>query len=169
MSINLHRLHVYCVVVEQQSIKRAAELLEVTQPVVRRLVAEVGRHYAADLLVRQGRGVVPTSAGMTVYRYARDVLKATQETDRVVSELVSGERGQVAVAVTTAIGYVFPAVWRRFLLSHPSTQLLLHLVDSPRVLMEVQDGSVELGLEILADVPQVVTALTLSRLTDVCT
>jgi DNA-binding transcriptional LysR family regulator len=164
MSINLHRLHVYCVVVEQQSIKRAAELLEVTQPVVSRLVAEVGRHYAADLLVRQGRGVVPTSAGMTVYRYARDVLKATQETDRVVSELVSGERGQVAVAVTTAIGYVFPAVWRRFLLSHPSTQLLLHLVDSPRVLMEVQDGSVDLGLAILAAVPHEVVAHRLGAL-----
>src|SRR4051812_49326431 len=69
MSINLHRLHVYCVVVEQQSIRRASELLEVTQPVVSRLVAELERHYATDLLVRQGRGVVPTSAGMTVYRY----------------------------------------------------------------------------------------------------
>src|SRR5262245_3907727 len=164
MSINLHRLHVYCVVVEQQSIKRAAELLEVTQPVVRRLVAEVGRHYAADLLVRQGRGVVPTSAGTTIYRYARDVLKTTQETDRVVRELVSGERGQVAVAVTTAIGYVFPAVWQRFLLAHPSTQLVLHLVDSPRVLMEVQDGSVDLGLAILAAVPHDVVARRLGAL-----
>jgi DNA-binding transcriptional LysR family regulator len=70
----------------------------------------------------------------------------------------------VAAAVTTAIGYVFPAVWQSFLRPHPGTQLLLHLVDSPRVLMEVQDGSVDLGLAILAAVPQEVIARRLGAL-----
>jgi DNA-binding transcriptional LysR family regulator len=165
MAVNLHRLRVYCVVVEELSISRAAERLEVTQPVVSRLVAGLERYYGTNLLLRRGRQVVPTDAGVTVYRYACDVLQATRETDRLVRELAAGYAGQVAVAVTTAIGsYTFPAVWQRFLLAHPRTQLVLNLVHSQRVLMEVQDRSVDLGLALLATVPQNVVAHPLGTL-----
>lgn len=162
MAINNYRLEVFCIVVELQSISRAAERLSVTQPVVSRLMAELERHYGTALLVRQGRQVVPTDAGVTVYRYARDLLHATQETDRLVRELGAGDGGQVAVAVTTAIGsYSFPAVWHCFLQTHPRTQLVLNLVDSQRVVEQVQDGIVDLGLALPAALPHGVVARSL--------
>ena len=165
MAINLYRLQVYCAVVEQQSITRAAERLIVTQPVVSRLVAELERHYGTPLLLRRGRQLVPTDAGMTVYRYARDVLQATQETDRLVTELAAGGSGQVAVAVTTAVGsYAFPEVWQGFLQAHPRTQLVLNLLDSQRVIAAVQDGSVDLGLALLTTVPHNMVARSLGPL-----
>jgi DNA-binding transcriptional LysR family regulator len=149
VSISIYRLQAFCVVVDQQSISRAAERLVVTQPVVSRLVAELERHYGTRLLARRGRRVLPTDAGLLVYRYGRDVLQATESTGRLVAELVDGNYGVLTVAVTTAIGsYTFPAVWQRFWQSHPRTQLILKLADSQRVLEDTRDGSADLGLAI---------------------
>jgi DNA-binding transcriptional LysR family regulator len=146
-------------VVDQQSISRAAERLVVTQPVVSRLVAELERHYATRLLIRRGRRVVPSEAGLTVYRYARGVLQATEETERLVRELLDGDGGLVAIGVATAIcSYTFPPVWRRFALDHPHTQLVLRLADSRRVLEETLDGTVDLGLAMPGSVPADVVA-----------
>jgi DNA-binding transcriptional LysR family regulator len=154
MPINLHRLDAFCAVVDQQSISRAADRLVVTQPVVSRLVAELERHFGTRLLVRRGRRVVPTEAGLTVYRYARGVLQSTRETEQLVRELLDGDGGLIAIAVATAIcSYTFPPVWRRFAVDHPRTQLVLHLGDSHRVLEETLDGTVDLGLALPGTVP----------------
>jgi DNA-binding transcriptional LysR family regulator len=154
MSINLHRLQAFCAVVDQQSISRAAERLVVTQPVVSRLVAGLEHHYGAPLLVRRGRRVVPTEAGLTVYRYARGVLQATEATEQLVRELLAGDGGLIAVGVATAIcSYTFPPVWRRFARNHPRTQLVLRLGDSRHVLEETLDGTVDLGLALPGSVP----------------
>ncbi len=159
MSINLHRLQAFCAVVDEQSITRAAERLVVTQPVVSRLVAELERHYQTRLLMRRGRRVVPTEAGMTVYRYARTVLQATQETERLVRELLDGDGGLIAVGVATAIcSYTFPPVWRRFAVTHPRTQLVLRLADSRRVVEETLDGTIDVGLAMPGTVPADVVA-----------
>jgi DNA-binding transcriptional LysR family regulator len=162
MSISLYRLQAFCAVVDHQSISRAAERLLVTQPVVSRLIAELERHYGTRLLLRRGRRVVPTDAGLTVYRYARDVLEATAETDRLVRELLDGDGGILAVAVTTALGsYTFPPVWRQFALAHSRTRLVLRLEDSRRVVEDVLEGSIDVGLAMPGDVPEEIQALPL--------
>ena len=104
--------------------------------------------------MRRGRRVVPTEAGLTVYRYARGVLQATQETEQLVRELVAGDGGLIAVGVATAIcSYTFPPVWRGFARDHPRTQLVLRLGDSRRVLEETLDGTVDLGIALPGSVP----------------
>jgi LysR family transcriptional regulator, transcriptional activator of the cysJI operon len=153
MSVTLYRLQAFCVVVDHQSIRRAAERLLVTQPVVTRLVGELERHYGAQLLVRGRRSVAPTEAGLAVYRYARDVLQASEDTERLVAALVHGDSGVLTIGVTTAIGsYSFPSAWRSFWHAHPHTELVLRLGDSQRILEDARDGLIDLGLIIsLAD------------------
>jgi DNA-binding transcriptional LysR family regulator len=147
VTLNLYRLQVFRTVVDEQSISRAAERLVVTQPVVSRVVAEIERHYGTPLLVRSGRHVLPTDAGVIVYRYAREILEVTDQTERVVGELVRGEHGSLTMGVTTAIGsYTFPAVWLQFRATHPNTKLVLRLGDSRRVMEDARDGEVDLGL-----------------------
>ena len=159
MAINLHRLQAYCAVVDEQGISRAAERLIVTQPVVSRLIAGLEQHYGTRLLVRRGRRVVPTEAGLTVYRYARGVLQATRETDRLVRELLDGDGGLIALGVATAVcSYTFPPVWQRFARDRPRTQLVLRLGDSRRVVEETLDGTVDLGLALPGSVPPDVLA-----------
>lgn len=164
MALNFYRLEAFCVVVDQQSISRAAESLSVTQPVMSRLISEVERHYGTSLLLRNGRRVLPTEAGLVVYRYAREVLRATRDTEHTVSELVDGGRGLLSIGITTAIGsYTFPELWRQFSVNYPGMQLALHLMHSQRVFEETRDGSLDLGLALTAAVPQGVITETLGR------
>jgi DNA-binding transcriptional LysR family regulator len=154
MPVSLYRLQVLCEVVDQRSFSRAAERLVVTQPVVSRLIADMERHYGVRLFVRQGRRVTPTDAGLLVYRYAREVLRATDNMERLLTELADADWGALTVAVTTAIGsYTFPLVWQQFWSAHPRTQLVLKLGDSQRVLEDTRDGAADLGLAITSEVP----------------
>ncbi|HEY7062767.1 MAG TPA: LysR family transcriptional regulator [Chloroflexota bacterium] len=153
MPVSLYRLQVLREVVDQRSFSRAAERLVVTQPVVSRLIAELERHYGVRLFVRRGRRVEPTDAGLVLYRYAREMLQATEATERLLAELADADRGVVTVEVTTAIGsYTFPTVWQRFRSAHPRTQLVLRLADSQRVLEDTRDGDADLGLALTADI-----------------
>jgi DNA-binding transcriptional LysR family regulator len=153
MPVSLYRLQVLREVVDQRSFSRAAERLVVTQPVVSRLIAELERHYGVRLFVRRGRRVAPTDAGLVLYRYAREMLQATEATERLLAELADADRGVVTIEVTTAIGsYTYPIVWQRFRSAHPRTQLVLRLADSQRVLEDTRDGHADLGLAITSDV-----------------
>jgi DNA-binding transcriptional LysR family regulator len=154
VAVNFYRLQVFCTVVEHQSISRAAEQLVVTQPVISRLVAELEQHYGTRLLLRSGRRVVPTDAGVVVYRYAKDILQSTSDTERVIADLVDGHSGFVTLGVSTAIANsTFPLLWKQFSQAHPRVEPILKALDSQRVLEDARVGSIDLGLALSPRVP----------------
>ena len=95
--VNLHKLRVFCEVVERQSLSLAAQHLIVTPPVVSAHIRDLELFFGAKLLQQQGRRMLLTETGELVYRYALEVLRATEETATGVLALKSGESGRVVV------------------------------------------------------------------------
>ncbi|MBU6266609.1 MAG: LysR family transcriptional regulator [Sphingomonadales bacterium] len=77
--MDLKDMRVLVAAIEQGSIQAAARLLNTAQPALSRRLHELEAELGCALLVRGGRGVVPTPAGLSLYRDALQVLDAASD------------------------------------------------------------------------------------------
>ena len=72
--LDLRRLNVFVAVVDTNSVTEAAYRLGFTPSSVSQQVAQLEKELGLALLERSGRGIKPTSAGVTLAEQARTVL-----------------------------------------------------------------------------------------------
>src|SRR5881275_1531336 len=77
--MDTRQLAAFCAVVERQSFSQAAERLGVTQPAVSLQVRSLEKRLGTQLLDRSGRRVVPTEAGLRLYRGAQRLLQLEEQ------------------------------------------------------------------------------------------
>jgi DNA-binding transcriptional LysR family regulator len=81
-ALDLNLLHVLAVVLEERSATKAARRLHVTQPAVSNALARLRAHLGDPLVVKQGRGLVPTPLAERLYpalqRALSDIERAVQ-------------------------------------------------------------------------------------------
>lgn len=78
------------------------------------------------LLLRSSSGVLPTEAGMTLYRHARTILKQFEQMRGDVVRREHSESGQVAVGLPTSIAAVIAVpLFNRLQAAYPGIQLQL--------------------------------------------
>src|SRR5690554_4924911 len=75
----------------------AARALDISPPVVTRLVAELEAHLGARLFQRTTRRVVLTEAGETYLRRVRQILQDIEEADGLVSAATNELKGWLRV------------------------------------------------------------------------
>ncbi len=145
--MDIKQLEAFVNVVEERSFSRAAERLYLSQPTVSVHVKSLEESVGTKLLDRMGSEVVPTPAGGRLYRYAKRILtlrkQALQDIQHFLGELV----GAFELAASTIPGeYVLPSVLSHFQHAHPQVRVMLHILDSQRVIREVERGEYPLGV-----------------------
>ncbi|MBV9174064.1 MAG: LysR family transcriptional regulator [Chloroflexi bacterium] len=152
--MNLHKLHVFCEVVERQSLTEAAEFLVVTQPVVSAHISDLERFFGAKLLQRQHGCMVPTEAGQAVYEYALRVLRETDEISSRIQALQRGDAGEVRVGANVVPGtYILPPLLTAFKLRHPRAEISLSMSDPSSVCERLHEGRYEFAVLTEAEPP----------------
>ncbi|MEU6424515.1 LysR family transcriptional regulator [Microbispora sp. NPDC046973] len=92
--MNLRLLEYVVAICEEGSISAAARRLHVTQPTLSRQVHELERRLGTPLFEREGRGMVPTSAGRALVARATTVLaeaRAALDDVRLAAEGLAGQ------------------------------------------------------------------------------
>ena len=135
--------------VERKSFSHAAERLGVTQPAVSLQVRSLEKRLGTKLLDRSGRRVEPTEAGQRLYRLAQRML--TLE-DQLLEEVSSADavgvlRGELALGASTGPGgTVVPVLLGEFQREHPELSVALSISDTNRVIEQVAERELELGI-----------------------
>ncbi|WAH38096.1 LysR family transcriptional regulator [Alicyclobacillus dauci] len=107
-------------VVEQQTISAAADLLHSTQPTITRQIQQLERYLGVPLFDRVGKRLILTSAGMRVYRYARELIQTETRMRDELGELTDPEQGIVRIgAGLTPTIYRLPSVLGAYRQAHP--------------------------------------------------
>jgi DNA-binding transcriptional LysR family regulator len=145
--MDTRQLAAFCAVVERGSFSQAAERLGVTQPAVSLQVKALEERLGQRLFDRSGRRVEPTEAGLRLYRAAQRVIQAEEQLLAEVADRDGVVRGRLAVGASTGPGgRLVPLLLCEFAEAHPEVEIALSISDTQRVVDQVADREVELGV-----------------------
>jgi DNA-binding transcriptional LysR family regulator len=147
----LAAMEAFVLVVDTGSFSAAARRLNVGQPAVSKLVAQLEERLGVKLLVRTTRGLTATEAGLNYYERARRSIAEADEAESAARGAGSSLTGRlrIAAAVTFARIHVMPRL-PEFLQRHPDLEIEVVLDD--RNVDLVQEGiDVALRMGQLAD------------------
>jgi DNA-binding transcriptional LysR family regulator len=147
--MNIENLRVFCDLVDLQSFSLAAERNFITQSAVSQQIRALEDKFKRRLLerVRGRREVKLTAAGEVFYRESKLVLDAYDQLNENMRSLVGKIGGTVKVATIYSIGlHEFPPRVREFMSKFPSVKIDLEYSRTTRVVRDVLNGLVELGV-----------------------
>ncbi|MFE2182367.1 LysR family transcriptional regulator [Streptomyces sp. NPDC059455] len=139
--ISLHKLEVFCSVVERGGVRLAAEDLFVSQPVVSAHLRSLEERLKVKLFQRDGRGMKLTEAGVEVHQWAAGVLRGRTELDRSLRDISRGVAGRASIGSSMSVGnYVLPRILVDFRREHPHASISLNQSSVEVALDRTLDG-----------------------------
>lgn len=157
----LGQLDVFVQVARTGSLRRAAEVLALTQPAATWRLHSLERELGTDLFVRSHSGMQLTDAGRAVLPYAEHALRAAQDVRQAADAFRTGQAGRLEVGSSPSVStYLLPDVLKRFRAAHPRIDLAVRTGHSEEILRAVVDGDVQIGLvrDVHIDHPEVAAA-----------
>ena len=144
---DFRKIEAFCRVYEQRSFSKAGEVLFLSQPTVSAHVQALENEMGVKLLDRMGRTVLPTPAGVVLYRHS---VRAFEELDAAKSEISSlmGEvAGEILLGASTIpAGHILPDIVTGFIRKYPKTSMNLSVKDSHSVIRAVFNCEVMFGV-----------------------
>ena len=147
--MHIETLKVFCDLVEMQSFSLAAERNFVTQSAVSQQIRTLEDKFKRRLLerVRGRREVRLTPSGEVFYRECKNVLESYNQLNESMSGLVGKISGTVKVATVYSVGlHELPPKVREFMTKFPAAKIDLEYSRTTRVMRDVLNGTVELGV-----------------------
>ena len=138
--LKIRQLVVFNAVVQQKSVLKAAEKLNVTQPAVTRTIRDLEDIFSTKLFERSNRGVTPTIFGAALGNRTKQILAELRSAVDEINSIKNAEEGHVIVGT----------------LISASAELLPNSIaalksDFPRVVVTVREGVNELLLPALSN------------------
>ena len=145
--MDLKQLEYFVTVVDLGGFSRAARLLGIAQPAISRQVRGLEVELRQVLLLRNGRGAMPTDAGKRLLEHARGILAQVDRARRDVDENKGAAVGKVVVGLppTFARHLTVPFV-RAFRQDYPRASLSIVEGLSSTIQEWLEVGRVDVGL-----------------------
>ena len=146
--MDTRQLAAFVAVVEKKSFSQAAERLGVTQPAISLQIRSLEERLGRRLLDRSGRRVEPTEAGLVLYRNAQRMLQLEHQLDEDLAREETGAlHGTLAIGASTGPGgHLVPLLLCEFQRDHPELAVSLTISDTDRVIDQVAERELELGV-----------------------
>ncbi|MBU1545254.1 MAG: LysR family transcriptional regulator [Proteobacteria bacterium] len=145
--MDIHRLEVFCKVVELKSFTKAAEASFLSQPTVSEHIRSLEELLEERLVDRLGREALPTQAGQILYKYAKKIIRLRQEAMQAMAGFRGTLAGHLSLGASTIPGaYVLPQRIGGFKKIHSAIQITLSIGNSRAVADGVLAGDTEFGV-----------------------
>ena len=151
----LAQLRAFCLAVQQGSISKAAERLDLAQPTVSLQIQALEQELGEILLERRGPKISPTPAGTTLYELALPLVQGMDTLPQALADrfgkLDSGEIN-IACGESTLL-HLLPPYVRDFAQAFPGIHLRLHNVTGRNGLAMLRADEVDFAVGSLLEVP----------------
>lgn len=146
--MNLRQLDAFRAVMITASVTNAAEFLNVSQPAVSRLIADLERAIGFSLFVREkGSALAPTPEAESFYQEVDRNFAGLDALKRAADDIRNFRSGQLRIASLPALAMGFlPSVIQKFHALHPSVTVQLQTRSSATVRQWVAAQQFDLGL-----------------------
>jgi len=145
--LDIPSLEVFVAAVEEKSLSRAADRENLVTSAVSKRIAELEKHLERTLLLRHGRGVEPTPAGVLLYQRAKNILRSVQLAEMAINKYSNDGMAKIRLAANPSTLLQFlPGKMAEFFKGRSNVSVDLveaHSFDIPRM---VAEGTVDLGI-----------------------
>ena len=147
MPMEDHRLKAFCLVVEMKSFSKAAEAKLMTQSAISHLIKNLEDELGVKLLNRQGKTILPTSAGRVFYISAKQILEQYKKMDDAISALTLKVKGNLPLGASITIAtYLLPQVFYTFFRKYPEVQIDLSVSNTEGIIHDLEKGTIDIGI-----------------------
>lgn len=125
----------------------AAEACHVSQPTLSAQLQTLEDRLGSILVERRRQQVLMTDTGAEVARRARDILEQIEDMRRVVGEGTEPLSGKLVLGVIPTVApYYLPSLLPYIQKEFPKLKIVLKELQTPDLLTELEDGTVDVGL-----------------------
>jgi LysR family transcriptional activator of nhaA len=101
--LNYHHLLYFWMVAKEGSVRRAAEVLHISQPSISSQIHQLEDAFGEKLFQRTGRSLTLSDAGQLVFRYAEDIFSLGRELLTVIKQQPGPRPIRFAVGITDTV------------------------------------------------------------------
>ncbi|MCG9748553.1 LysR family transcriptional regulator [Shewanella sp. Isolate8] len=142
----LYRMLVFASVVEQGSLTRAAESLNISRSMVSQHLKKLEHRCQSRLLNRTTRSLSLTQEGQSFYRYCAELLKLAKQAETSLKPSDAELQGSITLAVPQALGYeVIAPIIKAFHRDYPKVHLSLLIQDRQ---LDLGDHQIDVAIQI---------------------
>ena len=143
--MTLRHMKVFVTVYQTENVTKAAQLLNLTQPVVTRTIQEIEKYYGVCLFERINRRLHVTEAGKTFYSYALHIIDSFDQMEKGMRNW--DELGVLRVGATITLGNaLLPKVMGDFQKAHPGLKLRAKISNGAALQQGLLDNELDFAL-----------------------
>ncbi|HEU4470188.1 MAG TPA: LysR family transcriptional regulator [Flavisolibacter sp.] len=146
MNYTFHQLKVFMAVVEKQSITKAAEELNMTQPAVSIQLKNLQDQFDIPLTEVIGRKLYITEFGRELYSIADTILQEVANINYRTQAFKGMLSGRLKISVASTGKYVMPYYLKGFIKENPDIDLAMDVTNKTRVIESLQNNQVDFSL-----------------------
>lgn len=146
MNFTLHQLKVFSVIVENKSITKAAEELNMTQPAASIQLKNFQDQFDIPLTEVIGRQLYVTDFGKEIYGIAESILNQVETIDYKTQAFKGLLSGKLKISVVSTGNYVMPYFLNGFLKQHPQVDLMMDVSNKTNVIKDLEQNEVDFSL-----------------------
>jgi DNA-binding transcriptional LysR family regulator len=146
--VELMQLEMFVAVVEEGSVRAAADRVLRTQPAVSIAMSKLEREFETPLFDRSKRHEYRlTQVGETLYDYATRMLDLRREAISAVSDVRNVRLGRLRIGANESISlHVLPKLAQSFLTAHPGIRMEVKCERSKSLLADLKERKLDLAL-----------------------
>ena len=146
MDNNLQKYQAFVTTVDCGSFTKAAEILGYAQSSVSKMIADLESEWKVMLLERSRGGVQPTSDGLAMLPFARELLNSYRRVQEQAASLSGIATGLIRIGTfSSAATHWIPPIIRRFQKDYPGIRYELLLGDYDAIEQWIFEGRVDCG------------------------
>ncbi|MBZ0281581.1 MAG: LysR family transcriptional regulator [Anaerolineae bacterium] len=144
--LDLYKLHIFSVVVQEGSFSAAAERLYMTQSAVSQHIKELEASLGRQLFQRGWRGVRLTPHGEILNRYTGEIFALVAKAESALIDIESLTSGRVSIGATPGIGiYLAPDWVQNFRARYPQLMVALQTGVTAQIVSDVLGQRLDIG------------------------
>jgi DNA-binding transcriptional LysR family regulator len=146
MNYTFHQLKVFMAVVENKSVTKASEELNMTQPAVSIQLKNLQDQFDIPLTEVIGRKLYVTEFGTELYQIADKILQEVATINYRTQSFKGMLSGKLKISVASTGKYVMPFYLKEFLKQNPTIDLLMDVTNKSKVVESLENNEVDFSL-----------------------
>lgn len=145
--LNLRQIEAFKAVIENGTVSRAAEMLNVSQPAMSKLIAHLEADTGLRLFDRVKKRLAPTEHGMRLYEEVGRIFAGVRQVESAVDAIRREEQGQLAIGVMPALaGSFVQRSLTAFLRGNPNVFCSVRALSSEWIVDRLVTRKLDVGL-----------------------